>query len=220
MSDNTRDQDINPAIGGYDALVVEAGTVNGTQYTDKDAQGTTLKVPLALPLTGSYEKTSIDVRRYFSRQGRRVNPQDKRTTLAVRFRAGVATGALPYFEQFFVGGADSLRGYREDRFWGTRMVAGSVELRNPVSQGLIGVLFADYGGAWGTASKYSIPELPQTIGSTGSGCWHRYEGHRLRSAISDSTMVSAARALERTSVWDRHSRGAGKMPGHGRQYVF
>jgi len=159
---NTRDQDINPAVGGYDGLAVELGTINGTQYTDKDANGNTLTVPLALPLKGSYEKTSIDVRRYFSRQGRRVNPQDKRTTLAVRFRAGVAAGALPYFEQFFVGGADSLRGYREDRFWGTRMFVGSVELRKPVSQGLTGVLFADYGGAWGTASEFSIPELPQS----------------------------------------------------------
>lgn len=165
---NTRDQDINPAIGGYDALSLEIGTVNGTQYTDKDAQNNTLTAPLALPLRGGYEKTSIDFRRYFSRQGRRVNPQDKRTTLAVRFRAGMASGALPYFEQFFVGGGDSLRGYREDRFWGTRMLLTSVELRHPISQGLIGVVFVDYGDAWGTASQFSIPELPQHNGFSGS----------------------------------------------------
>lgn len=160
LVNNTRDQDINPAVGGYDALSLELGTVNGTQYSATG--GPTVNTPLASPLKGSYEKTSIDIRRYFSRQGRRVNPQDKRTTVAVRLRAGFASGALPYFEQFFVGGADSLRGYREDRFWGTSMILGSVELRQPISQGLIGVVFADYGSAWGTASEFSIPELPQS----------------------------------------------------------
>lgn len=165
---NTRDQDIDPASGLYNAISFELGTVDVTEYTDRDASGNIVANPIAIPFSGGYQKTAIDVRRYFSSGGPRVNPQDKRTTIAVRLRAGVGSGKMPYFEQFFVGGSESLRGYKEDRFWGTRMLVASVEYRRPVSQGLTGVLFVDYGDAWGTASSFSIPELPQHNGFEGN----------------------------------------------------
>ena len=114
---------------------------------------------------GGFEKTSVDVRRYFSKGGRKLKLDDKRTTLAVRVLGGVATGKLPFFEQFFVGGADSLRGYREDRFWGNKELLASVELRKPIAHGVSGVLFADYGDAWGASTDFNIIECPSTTAS-------------------------------------------------------
>src|SRR5581483_5427723 len=55
----------------------------------------------------------------------------------------------PFFEQYFIGGADTLRGYREDRFWGKNMLLASVEFRQPLANALTGVLFLDAGHAWG-----------------------------------------------------------------------
>ncbi|MCX6345859.1 MAG: BamA/TamA family outer membrane protein [Armatimonadetes bacterium] len=170
---DTRDIGIDPAVGGYDALSLEIGTVDATQYTDQGVPPPPApQNPIALPFKGQYEKASIDVRRYFSRMGRKTSPTDKRTTIAMRLRAGYGSGKLPYFEQFFVGGSESLRGYREDRFWGDKMLLTSVEFRQPIAPSLTGVAFVDYGGAWGSASNFNIPELPQSQkfnGSFGTG---------------------------------------------------
>ena len=48
-----------------------------------------------------------------------------------------------------MGGAETLRGYNEDRFWGKNMVLSSFEFRQPIANALTGVLFADVGDAWG-----------------------------------------------------------------------
>jgi outer membrane protein insertion porin family len=67
----------------------------------------------------------------------------------VRLYAGKAFGKLPFFEQFFLGGAETLRGYPEDRFWGENIALLSVEYRAPLAQNLVGVVFVDAGDAWG-----------------------------------------------------------------------
>ena len=74
---------------------------------------------------------------------------------------------LPFFEQFFVGGAESLRGYREDRFWGDNMLLISVELRKPIAQAITGVVFVDYGDAWNGNPEFFIGELEQHVNFKG-----------------------------------------------------
>ncbi|MHB9035295.1 MAG: BamA/OMP85 family outer membrane protein [Armatimonadota bacterium] len=155
---NTRDFDLDAAAGGYDAISLQLGTVNATRYK----QGAIPEEIVSFPFSGTFQKTSIDVRRYFSKQGAKSTPQDKRNVIAVRVRGGYGGGTIPYFEQFFVGGGESLRGYREDRFWGDKMLLTSIEYRKPIAQSIAGVLFLDYGDAWGTANEFNIPELPQT----------------------------------------------------------
>ena len=164
---NTRDLDLDPAAGGYDGLSYEFGWVNGNRFgrigtpgTIEDADGNDIPVinftyP-QIPVNGVYNKASVDFRRYFSRQGRKTNAKDKRTVLALRLRAGFGAGTIPFFEQFFVGGADSLRGYREDRFWGNRMLLMSAELRKPIAQAITGVVFVDFGDAWATPDYFLI----------------------------------------------------------------
>ncbi|MEN6521682.1 MAG: BamA/TamA family outer membrane protein [Armatimonadota bacterium] len=160
---NTRDFDNDPAVGWYKSVSLEAGNSDVVEkYTAKD-----LNVPPEnenglivndAEIEGMFQKLQIDIRHYWSKGGRKEAPTDKRTTIAARLLAGVSNGDLPFFEQFFVGGAESLRGYREDRFWGDKMAILSLEYRRPVSQGLTGVLFVDYGDAWGAPRTYSISD--------------------------------------------------------------
>lgn len=158
---NTRDFELDPAAGAYDGLVFQFGTFDGKKYPREGG----VVVPTAF--TGPFNSTSVDIRRYYSRGGRKTTPQDKRTTLAFRLRAGFASGAVPFAEQFFIGGGESLRGYREDRFWGDKMLLASVEVRKPIAQSIAGVIFMDYGDAWGGDPDYTFSGLPQTDGFEG-----------------------------------------------------
>jgi outer membrane protein insertion porin family len=67
----------------------------------------------------------------------------------MRLLFGVTTGDPPFLEQFLIGGNDTLRGYRQDRFPGRRMALLNTEIRRPIGKSLIGVLFTDAGDAWG-----------------------------------------------------------------------
>lgn len=138
---NTRDVDFDPASGGYDSIGFE------TAIADLKDIGT--NIAGSFVGKASFNKISIDLRRYFSPQGRRRALSDKRHVLAVRLYAGRAFGKLPFFEQFFLGGAETLRGYPEDRFWGENVVLLSTEYRAPLAQNLVGVVFVDAGDAWG-----------------------------------------------------------------------
>ncbi len=158
---NTRDFDRDPADGWFRSVSLEAGTSDVLEeFTELDTETpTTYPNGLTIGNTtikGPFQKLEVDVRRYMSSGGRKVTPTDKRNVLAFRFHAGFSSGDLPFFEQFFVGGSETLRGYREDRFWGTKMAFASAEYRKPVSQGLTGVLFVDAGDAWDAPRSYSI----------------------------------------------------------------
>lgn len=74
---------------------------------------------------------------------------DPRQVIALRARAGYIKGTTPFFEQLFVGGADSLRGYPDQRYWGNRMLSASAEYRYPIQKSFNLTGFVDYGGAWG-----------------------------------------------------------------------
>lgn len=158
---NTRDFDLDPAAGSYDGVSFEFGTVSATGYRIVPDLVHPAEKTDPYPVKGPFQKISVDFRRYFSKHGAKLTPQDKRVTLAMRLRAGISTGEIAFFEQFFAGGAESIRGYQEDRFWGTRMLMASVELRKPIAQSISGVLFADFGDAWAGGNQVNIPELPQ-----------------------------------------------------------
>ncbi|HLJ54694.1 MAG TPA: BamA/TamA family outer membrane protein, partial [Chthonomonadaceae bacterium] len=156
---DTRDLILDPVAGGYQSLSIQAG--HATLNSITNANG----FPVSQAVTGSvnFSKGQFEWRQYFSLQGRRKHLTDEKSAIAVRFLAGGAAGTLPFFEQFFVGGAESLRGYREDRFWGKYMFLGSIELRQPLARRLKGVVFADVGDAWGGPySNVSLQGFQQT----------------------------------------------------------
>jgi outer membrane protein insertion porin family len=130
---NTRDYYIDPATGWYNSAGVEYG------FGKIKGEGDT-----------SFFKYRFDLRRYITVGRKRETIDEPTRVLAFRALGGFSSGGLPFFEQYFLGGGETLRGYIEDRFWGTKMVLGSVEYRMPVASSIQGVLFADAGDAWGS----------------------------------------------------------------------
>ncbi len=74
------------------------------------------------------------------------------------YRLGGRLGEdLPFYEQFYLGGMETLRGYKENEFRGDKVVLGSLELRVPLTKEILGSLFVDAGKAWSKGS--SIEDL-------------------------------------------------------------
>ncbi len=87
-----------------------------------------------------FEKISVNYRYYL--------PMRRNRVLAFDLAAGYAWGRLPLSQRFAVGGADSLRGYKDDQFRGNSMLRGTVEYRIPIQKRIQAVLFYDIGYAW------------------------------------------------------------------------
>jgi outer membrane protein insertion porin family len=146
---NSRDYPNNPTRGNYLRGVVEVGHAS----IDEDAQESFD--------SSFFNKYIVDARKYIPLKGLKATKEPEREqesqkipVLALRFLAGTTVGQVPFYEQYFVGGAESLRGYREDRFWGNHMYLASVEYRRPIMNRIVGVLFVDVGDAWGSESEF------------------------------------------------------------------
>jgi outer membrane protein insertion porin family len=143
---NTRDLDLDPVAGGFQTLNLSVG--HADLKPPRLASGS-----LAPGIFGSanFSKAFFEARQYFSLSGprRRDKPNQEKTSIALRGQFGAASGTLPFFEQFFVGGGDNLRGYNDDRFWGQYMFLASAEFRQPLAPKFKGVIFIDCGDAWG-----------------------------------------------------------------------
>ncbi|MCL6519143.1 MAG: FtsQ-type POTRA domain-containing protein [Armatimonadetes bacterium] len=146
LTNDYRDSVIEPFTGNYISYAVELGKA------DLDAVASA--VPPLLASNSTFAKYSIDFRRYISKGGPRTDVSEQRRVLAIRLMAGSLSGDVPFFEQYFVGGAETLRGYREDRFWGKNMFLLSTEYRFPLAPSLKGVAFVDYGDAWGADEQF------------------------------------------------------------------
>ncbi len=157
---NSRDLDVDPVTGGFQNFSVMAGTAELRQVTI--ATGQTSHGPTG---TVDFLKNQLELRVYIPTAGarRRTKPDEDKPTLALRTILGGTVGTLPFYEQFFAGGAESIRGFREDRFWGSNMVLGSIEYRQPLARKLKGVVFIDAGDAWGgNYSNVSISGFNQS----------------------------------------------------------
>jgi outer membrane protein insertion porin family len=115
-----RDDQRNPRHGSYQQLSAEwAGLLGGARFS----------------------KYTMDLRRFV--------PVGSQRVIAMRLLGGTITGDAPYLEQFLIGGTESLRGFRSDRFAGSHMAIMNTEYRWPLTKNLTGVLFVDAGDAWG-----------------------------------------------------------------------
>ncbi len=155
FTNDSRDSQLDPFVGGYNSGALEFG---GVGFTKKNINLSEQKV------SNPFAKYSIDVRRYISKGGPRKDFNEKRKRIAVRVMGGAISGLVPFSEQYFVGGAESLRGYKEDRFWGKYMLLASAEYRMPLAPSLTGVAFVDYGDAWGAPIEYR-----KVVGTDASG---------------------------------------------------
>lgn len=119
------------------------------------------KVSLTGELAGfgggfNFKKASIEDARF-----RKVG---RSQVFATRVAYGIGQGDISEFNQFKVGGQDTLRGYRDEQFRGNRMFLGTLEYRFPLISRVQGALFTDWGAAWDNGFK------PQNFnGSVGVG---------------------------------------------------
>ena len=147
LSHDSRDVVFDPVTGGLQSILGQVG------YADiRPVSGVTLaQVPGGIFGKTTFIKSLVELRKFISPTGPRKRLDQDKSTVAMRLQLGTSAGTLPFFEQYFLGGTESLRGYREDRFWGKNLFFGSVEFRQPLARSLKGVLFADVGSAWGGA---------------------------------------------------------------------
>jgi outer membrane protein insertion porin family len=135
---DSRDDRRNPRNGSYHQVSLEfAGIFGGTHF----------------------DKYTLDTRRYLGIGNRSI--------IAMRLLAGAVTGDVPYLESFLIGGSSSLRGYRSDRFVGSRMAVLNTEYRIPLGGNVVGVVFFDVGDAWGGSLAAS-----SSLGGSGSFSAH------------------------------------------------
>ena len=136
---DTRDNIYNPTKGDRAALDVEIGGILGGDF--------------------SFQKVSIENQHFF-----KAGNHDQ--VWAWRGAYGWGHGDMTEFNQFRVGGQNSLRGYRDDQFRGDRMLLATLEYRFPLSTKLQGIVFTDWGGAWD--SRF-LPKGGDIYGSLGLG---------------------------------------------------
>ncbi|MBR1729942.1 MAG: BamA/TamA family outer membrane protein [Selenomonadaceae bacterium] len=122
---DTRDNIYNPTVGGRVNLSAELGGLLGGDF--------------------DFQKISIDHQQFFKAGHAQV--------WALRTKGGIGFGDMTEFNQYRIGGQDSLRGYREDQFRGDRMILGTLEYRFPLFSKVQGALFTDWGSAWDTGFK-------------------------------------------------------------------
>lgn len=141
---NRRDISIEPSHGDWLRVSLEPSFID-IRSVGGEREG------YAILGTGFFTRLTFDYRRYFSKGGPR-SPEmfdtEARTVIATRLYAGTIFGQVPFFEQFFIGGVNGVRGYPEDRFWGRSALLAQVELRYPIQKAFNLVGFVDYGGAW------------------------------------------------------------------------
>lgn len=135
---DTRNNFLNPSAGSYANLAVEYAGFGGADFTKFTGEGRRYwnlrpnkRKNMAAPAPDAKKKEPLPI------------------VYATRFMLGTSSGAPPFLDQFLVGGADTLRGYKEDQFPGEAMLLWNNELRIPFSDALQAVLFVDAGDAWG-----------------------------------------------------------------------
>lgn len=149
---NRRDNDLDPSRGDFTRLSFSPGISNIVEVGGALADVNNLG-------HHTFYKYNADFRKYFSPgQKPRRTLDEPRRVIALRARYGFITGDPPFFEQYFVGGSDTIRGYAEDRYWGKNQAIFTGEYRFPVQKSFNLIGFVDYGSAWGgygTVNSYT-----------------------------------------------------------------
>ena len=127
-------------------------------YPNGEVQSLNVQYGLFKPKNGSgdsnFSKYWVEARYYWSLYNlfenlvdREIGTEDNPAIFAARLRVGYSSGNIPWTEQYFLGGARTLRGYKDDEFYGDQMVLGNFELRLPVQDSFSVVAFYDIGMA-------------------------------------------------------------------------
>jgi len=167
-----------PSLGAtQDELIASVGTVSAIRFqvgadsrdnltnpqSGSNWRVSTEQAGTLLGGTKTFGKSELDYRTYHRLTGRKQS-QKPGLTLASRTMVGVATGAVPLTEQFYLGGFDVMRGYDLYSLRGSSMFVQTAEIRVPVSESVTGAVFVDYGGA-STGSSISSGDFKTGVGA-------------------------------------------------------
>ena len=117
---DTRDNIYNPFAGFRVSLSAEVAGMFGGDF--------------------DFRKYKVDGQKYIKAGHAQV--------FALRGQYGYGDGDISEYNQFRVGGQDTIRGYREEQFRGDHMALATLEYRFPIVSKVQGALFTDWGGAW------------------------------------------------------------------------
>ncbi|MFH0771062.1 MAG: BamA/TamA family outer membrane protein [Candidatus Omnitrophota bacterium] len=144
------------------------------------------------PIDGSYRGISVDLAskgfggdfnfvRTSAEARWHITTPLPRITFVFRLKGGWIgefgdSAEVPFFERFYVGGDDTIRGYKSRSIgpkdsgnmplWGTIMAIGNAEVRFPLFKGFNGAVFYDTGSAWDGLSEIRLPhDLKNSIGA-------------------------------------------------------
>ncbi len=114
----------------------------------------------------NFDRVLADVRLY-----RRLTGM---TVVALHARMNYASQDAPFYQRYYLAGANSLRGYSERRLtpvgYGNTLLLGQAELRFPFSgkrvrrPSAVGVLFFDIGGIWKTGQTIRYDSMFRSVG--------------------------------------------------------
>ncbi|RMG65736.1 MAG: hypothetical protein D6715_08105, partial [Calditrichaeota bacterium] len=144
---DTRDLPIQPSRGWWGGLVYDQSARSINSFRN-------------------YFRLVLDVRRY--------QPLWRKLILAMRLKLGRVSESAPFFDKFYFGGPNSLRGYQDRSLtplgYASRLTLLQTELRFPLSRRLkdptrlSGVLFFDTGMAWNPPRRWSVRALNAGFG--------------------------------------------------------
>lgn len=126
LSFDTRDFWLNPKEGAYYSLAAKQGW--------KYASG-----------TSTFFRLGLDINQFY--------PRAENQVLAFHVGTGMGFGDIPIGEEFWAGGANTVRGYTPTQARrGTKKLIANLEYRLTFSDLFQGVFFYDWGNAWGGGS--------------------------------------------------------------------
>jgi len=127
---DTRNNIFNPSSGRLDTGTMEVnGSFLGGDY--------------------DYQKFSLDLRRFYPVKG-------NKQIFGVHMFMGMSMDNVPRFDYFDIGGVNTVRGYEEYEFAGSKAVYFNAEYRFALAGNVSGVLFSDAGGVWSKSSEMSL----------------------------------------------------------------
>lgn len=154
------------------------------EYTQRSSQQVLFarsQFSLGLDLFNATSNETGPDSRFFSWLGQAVwvRPLPNNLTLLARGAVQVSDRSLVPLEQFVIGGAGSVRGYRQDALLGSNGFLASLELSIPVASGNFGefqvIPFVDAGTVWSSTGQ--IPLETNTLAAVGLGVQYSLSDH-------------------------------------------
>lgn len=118
-----------------------------------------IKNRLSVEMGGYFLGGDSDFTKYEADLSKYMQVGSNGQTLALRVSTGLINGDAPLQELFYVGGSETVRGYRYGEFIGEKSLMVNGEYRFPVMKAIHGVVFVDTGNAWERSGSMRLSDM-------------------------------------------------------------